>query len=135
MDLTQIIQSFVNDDQSWLGSAHGTTSTDTCTLDITKFDAGVFDFGDYTHKNVIPSGVVLAKITATGKYGPYAAAGLGGLAVPVGLLFHAVSVFQRTTSDKIGAIFWHGQVIRSKLPTVSGIDDAGVAALPHIQFV
>ena len=250
MDLTQIIQSFVNDDQSWLGSAHGTTSTDTCTLDISKFDPTAFDFGDYTHHNVIPSGVLLGKVTATGKYGPYnpnqagvpavnevqglavsatggtftlavkgsvtaaiaynataaavqaalellddvqhgdivvtggpggalaatpyvltfggryanspqplvvSAAGsltgsgqtaavtettLGkvatagdGTEAPTGLLFHAVSVFQRLTTDKIGAIFWHGQVIRSKLPAVSGVDNAAVASLIHIQFV
>jgi hypothetical protein len=69
MDLTQTVESFVNDDQSWLGSAHATDTGDTCTLAIASFDlATVFTAG------FIPSGIVIAKHTSggdSGKYGPY----------------------------------------------------------------
>lgn len=59
---------YVVDDQSWLGSAHGTNECDTITLD----GAACLDaFPD----GVIPSGVVLGKITATGKYGPASTTG------------------------------------------------------------
>lgn len=54
---------YVVDDQSWLGSAHGTNECDTITLDG---PACLDAFPD----GVIPSGVVIGKITATGKYGP-----------------------------------------------------------------
>lgn len=59
---------YVVDDQSWLGSAHGTNECDTITLDG---PACLDAFPD----GVIPSGVVLGKITATGKYGPASTAG------------------------------------------------------------
>lgn len=59
---------YVVDDQSWLGSAHGTNECDTITLDG---PACLDAFPD----GVIPSGTVLGKITATGKYGPASTAG------------------------------------------------------------
>jgi hypothetical protein len=59
---------YVVDDQSWLGSAHGTNECDTITLDG---PACLDAFPD----GVIPSGVVLGKITATGKYGPASTTG------------------------------------------------------------
>lgn len=54
------------EDRSWLGSAHGTESTVTITLDLSAFTSG-------THypNNYIPSGIVLARLD-TGLYGPYA---------------------------------------------------------------
>lgn len=69
MDLAQTTESWVSDDQSWLGSAHGTNEGDTVTLDPTTFDL-VTKFPN----GFIPSGVVIAKITSggnTGMYGPY----------------------------------------------------------------
>lgn len=59
-------ETFGGSDQSWLGSAHGTETCETVTLDADKF-LGTFPDG------IVPSGVVLGKITATGLYGPYAA--------------------------------------------------------------
>ena len=62
----------------WLGSAHGTDATRTVTLDASKFTAG-------THypNGFIRGGTPVAKITATGKFGPYTPAdsttGLGVL--------------------------------------------------------
>lgn len=54
--------------RSWLLSQHGTDpgTTPSITLDISAFTAGVHYPNGY-----IPSGTALAKITATGLYGPY----------------------------------------------------------------
>lgn len=67
MDLRPRTESFQSDDQSWLGSAHGTDAPRSITLDTSAFTSG-------THypNGFFPSGLPLGKITATGKYGPYA---------------------------------------------------------------
>lgn len=67
MDLSLRTENFSNDDQSWLGSAHGTDAARTITLDTSAFTAN-------THypNGFFPSGLALGRITATGKYGPYA---------------------------------------------------------------
>lgn len=52
------------EDQSWLGSAHGTNTGDSVTLDGDAF-LSTWPSG------VVPSGVVLAKRTSDGKYVPY----------------------------------------------------------------
>lgn len=61
-------EGYVVDDQSWLGSSHGTDTAESIMLDgpscLARFPDGV-----------VPSGTCLGKITATGKYGPYAASG------------------------------------------------------------
>lgn len=54
------------EDQSWLGSAHGTNEADSITLDGDMFLAA-FPTG------VVPSGVVLGRVTSNGLYGPYGA--------------------------------------------------------------
>lgn len=67
MDLSVISEGpWLPEDRSWLGSAHGTESTVTITLDISAFTAN-------THypNGFIPSGTVLARLD-TGIYGPYA---------------------------------------------------------------
>lgn len=58
----------VTGDDSWLGSAHGTDSTESITLDVSAFTAN-------THyaNGVFHAGIPLGKITASGKYGPYGA--------------------------------------------------------------
>ena len=59
------------DDLRWAGSGHGFNELPSITLDGDLFSAGAFPGG------VIPSGTNLAKVTATGKYGPYSNAGAG----------------------------------------------------------
>jgi hypothetical protein len=67
MLLAQTTETFGVEDQSWLGSEHGTSSARTITLDTSAFTAG-------THypNGFFPSGLPLGRITATGLYGPYA---------------------------------------------------------------
>lgn len=68
MDLSTTVRSVGGSDQTWLASAHGIGSARTRTLDISKFTAGTHY--DATTK-VLKSGIGIAKITATGLYGPY----------------------------------------------------------------
>jgi hypothetical protein len=67
MILTPTTEAFTQEDQRWLGSAHGTDSARSVTLDTSAFTSG-------THypNGFFPSGLPLAKITASGLYGPYA---------------------------------------------------------------
>jgi hypothetical protein len=67
MDLTLRTESFQTENHSWLGSAHGTDATQSITLDTSAFTANTHYPNGY-----FPSGLPLGKITATGRYGPYA---------------------------------------------------------------
>lgn len=112
-----------SEDQRWIaaGGLRAFQDNDTITLDRSAFDL-VTDFPN----GFIPSGVVLAKITASGLYGPYDDAGAGGLEVAVGFL--AVTVAAPTeaaaTQDIAAALYWHGEVVESMLPTNHGLDAA-----------
>lgn len=66
MNLTPVKKTFGNEDQSWMGSAHGSNSARSITLDISKFTSGTHYPNGY-----LPSGLPLAKIASSGKYGPY----------------------------------------------------------------
>lgn len=66
MDLSLKTEAFGSDDQSWLGSAHGTDATESITLDTSTFTAGTHYPAGY-----FKSGIPLGKITSSGKYGPY----------------------------------------------------------------
>lgn len=118
-------RTLVNEDQRWMTGATLNmlrSSTRTVTLDRSAFDlVTAFPNG------VIPSGVVLAQITATGLYAPYSDVGTGGLSTAVGFL--AVSVpYDRVslaTSDLIAALLWKGEVVTSFLPTGNGLDANG----------
>lgn len=78
-------ETFGYEDQSWLGSAHGTQAGDPITLDLSAFTAA-----DHYPAGFLKSGIVLGRITATGLYGPY-------LASP--------SEVQRITVDATGGTF------------------------------
>ena len=73
MHLGLTTESFGVDDQSWLGSEHGTQATEPVTLDTSTFTPS-------THypEGFFKSGFPLGKITASGKYGPYSAGASDG---------------------------------------------------------
>lgn len=66
MDLTVRTETFGQDDQSWIGAAHGIDLARSITLDTSAFTAGTHYPDGY-----IRGGTPLGKITATGLYGPY----------------------------------------------------------------
>lgn len=110
MRLQQITETFGQDDQSWLGSAHGTNNARPVTLDRSAFTSG-------THypDGFFKSGIPLGKITASGKYGPYNNAAVDGSETLSGFLFCAVDA-GTSDIDPVGAILLHCIVVESKLP-------------------
>lgn len=111
MILAQVTEQFGSDDQSWLGSAHGTDSTETIVLDTSTFTAATHYPDGY-----FKSGVPLGLITADGKYGPYDAAAEDGRGTLVGFLFAAVKAPADNTLDPAAALLTHGKVRESRLP-------------------
>jgi len=130
----QVTETFpASEDQSWLGSRHGTLEADTITLDkvscLAAFPTGI-----------VPSGVAIGKITATGLYAPYTAAATYGVgtATPLGLLFQTVDfrgTTAGTTADSPAALYWHGEVITANLPAGNGVDAGAKTAMPLIKWV
>jgi len=116
------------EDHRWLGSKHGTDTAKTITLDASAFSALGFADG------VVPSGVVLAKITTSGLYGPYDKAGTGGLGTAVGFLFTTQNT-EDFTVDTPAALLWHGSVIVANLPTDHGLNVTAAGQLPGFNFV
>jgi hypothetical protein len=66
MDLTLRTETFAVDDHSWLASRHGLGEAASVTLDVSAFTPAI-----HYPNGFFPSGTALAKLTATGKYGPY----------------------------------------------------------------
>lgn len=122
MDLSQRTTTLGADDQSWLGSSHGTESTESVTLDTSTFTAGMhYDaLGGHFY-----SGIPIGKITSGGKFGPYDNAASDGTQTLVGHLFDAVPVPLVNTVDPSGAMLVHGKVVEARLPVA--VDSAGKA--------
>lgn len=125
MDVSVRTEGFQGDNQSWLGSAHGTSSGDTITLSKAAFTAG-------THypNGFLPSGTALGKITSTVKYGPYNDAASNGTEVLVGFLLTPVAMSATGGADVGASILKHGEIVAANLPFQSGtgsLDAAGRA--------
>jgi hypothetical protein len=136
---------FANEDRRWVATLMGYDQNLSVTLDASAFDAD-----HITQKGAIPSGVVLAKITASGKYGPWATAGAGGLATPMGFLFTSVNVLQgligvedvETAADPVATLYiGPGTIDISYLPYFEGDavgqgewDDDLIPLFPRIVF-
>ncbi|MGH8876781.1 MAG: head decoration protein, partial [Stackebrandtia sp.] len=85
MDLSLRTEAWTQDDQSWLGSQHGTDTARSITLDVSTFTPA-------THypEGYFPSGLALGRITDTGKYGPFDGDATDGREDAAGFLFTAV---------------------------------------------
>lgn len=132
MDLTTVIETVGQDDQRWLGSAHGTSSARSVTLDAALFTAGTHYPNGY-----LPSGTVLAQNTSTLRYGPYVTGGGTGSGTAAGVLLTPVKV-NSGTSTPAGAMIQHGRVVTAYLPFQSGggsIDATGKGQLTQIIWV
>ncbi|WP_405674890.1 head decoration protein [Streptomyces sp. NBC_01511] len=129
MELSLKTEQFGSDDQSWLGSEHGTQATETIVLDTSTFTPA-------THypDGFFKSGIPLGMITSGGKYGPYAAGASDGRETLVGFLYAAVPAPAVNTLDPAAALFTHGKVRESRLPVA--VDAAGkVDVAGTIRFV
>lgn len=127
MNLIPQHETFGQDNQTWLGSEHGTSSGRPVTLDLSTFTAGTHYPNGY-----LLSGLPLGKITASGKYGPYdhttpATDGrqsfVGFLLTPVRVLFYGSGALE---GDAEGSILLHGIVVTANLPIA--VDSTGQTA-------
>ncbi|AQW55289.1 head decoration protein [Streptomyces violaceusniger] len=129
MILSQTTEQFGSDDQSWLGSAHGTDATETIALDTSTFTPATHYPDGY-----FKSGIPLGRITTGGKYGPYDNAATDGRQALVGFLFAAVKAPTDNTIDPAAAMLTHGKVRESRLPVA--VDAAGKTDVAgSIRFV
>jgi hypothetical protein len=68
MDLTTLVTYRGGVDYTWLASGHGTGNALSRTIDVSKLTAGThYD----ANTKVVPGGLVLGKVTATGLYAPW----------------------------------------------------------------
>ncbi|MEN8649067.1 head decoration protein [Streptomyces sp. 21So2-11] len=127
----------VTADRDWLASRHGTDSTETITLDLTKLAKGTH-YAEPTAGQpygYVRSGVPVGRITASGLYGPYDPAAEDGREVLAGLVY-AEAAFTPGATNVPAALFWHGTVKTAKIP--GGIDPAKIAYNPagaQIRFL
>ncbi|MEU5002083.1 head decoration protein [Streptomyces sp. NPDC021622] len=127
----------VTADRDWLASRHGTDSTDTITLDLTKLTKNVHYVEPTAAQphGYVRSGVPVGHITASGLYGPYDPAAKDGREVLGGLVY-AEAAYTPGTTKVPAALFWHGTVKAAKVP--GGIDPTKIAYNPtaaQIRFI
>lgn len=132
-DISVHSSSYQVDNREWLVGQHGVDLTPGVTLDISKFTQGT-----HFQNGFIKSGTVLAKITASGLYGPYDDSLSNGQEVAAGLLFSFIKAVDGTGAVKTkasGALFVHGGVKESKLPANSGINANAKTDLSKIVWL
>ena len=103
------------DDQTWLGSRHGTGNGRSITLAFTgtsAFSKASFDETD-VFKGFVPSGTPIA-IRTDGRAVPYVQGGVAQNGVLAGFLLSPVRV--PTGDYAVGALLDHGRVRFSRLP-------------------
>ncbi|OZF47563.1 hypothetical protein [Rhodococcus sp. 14-2470-1a] len=119
---------FQNDNRQWLLSPHGTDpgTTPSITLDVSTFTQA-------THypNGFIVSGIVIAQITATKKYGPADSTATDGRQTltpsTVGILFAGRKIpnLLDLTKDVGSALLVHGFVDPAKLPIANAAAGGG----------
>ena len=138
LDITS--EAWNTDDKSWLGHQFGLDTARPVTLDLSLFNAT-----DHYVNGFIPSGVVIGKVTATGRYGPYDPDGVDGRETAAFITLNAARVVRDgnesgTLTLSANAGLWQCIVKESKLPALpdgsgggEGIPDAGAKAeLPNV---
>lgn len=130
-DLTLTSETFLGEDRSWLKSKKGFNTARTVTLDFSLFVAGT-----HAPNGVLPSGLVLARLTATGRYGYYSDAGTAGAGTDTahGLLLTSVTFPASGTGRAAAAMLFEGIVDTTELPSGHGLTTAARADLTQIRF-
>lgn len=121
-DISVSTTSYQVERRSWLLSSHGTEFTPSVTLDVSAFTAATHYPNGY-----IPSGTVLGKLTAGGKYVPFTAGASDGSQTAVGILFASVKIpnLLDLTKDVGAAVLVHGFVDAAKLPIANNATGGG----------
>lgn len=128
-DISVSSTNFQVEKRGWLWGTHGTGPGDnpSITLDVSTFTAATHYPNSY-----IPSGVVLGKITASGKYGPFESGATDGRQTAVGHLFSSVKPAVNTATPIGGALFLHGFVDPARLPFQSGAGSLPATGRPAL---
>lgn len=114
-----------SEDQSWLGSAHGTNEAESVTLDG---DAFLTTWED----GIVPSGVVIASDGA----GLFVPALDESAVAPFYHLFTTTDIGTTAGAKVSAAGLWHGQVIVAKLPDDHGLNaDTVVGQVNYVGAV
>lgn len=130
-------EAYGTDSKAWMKSQYGFDTARPCTLLLTAFAATEQING------MIPSGVLVGKITASGLYGPYDNAAATGVEVAAGILLNEVRITRDANDtpalDRAASAFvWQGIVDTTKLPALTGtkgkLDTPGRADLPGIRW-
>ena len=133
-----------NEDRTWLKTRKGFDTCRSVTLDVSTFLAA-----HISAKGAIPSGTILGKITATGKYGPYDDAASDGRQTAAGFLFNTTEVGGRgpygsgsdavlASAADVGApMLWEGVIDESRLPAFAGtvLGEIDANARTDLKFV
>lgn len=115
----------VPDNHAWVyGDIGQQASRASITLDVSKFTKA-------THfpKGFIPSGTVLGRITATGKYGPYDNTATDGRETAAGFLWAYTDIRDGQAESVVALWFGPGAIQENKLPRP--IDAAGKTDLAN----
>lgn len=132
MDLSVSTAAIGRDDQSWLGSARGTSSAQSIALAMSAFTAGTHYPNGY-----LPSGLPLGLYTSggnAGKYGPWTSGAADGSQNLAGFLLTATAVPRNSASTVVnGALLDTGRVIVSKLPIT--VNATAQATNPRFIYV
>ena len=129
------------DQRLWLPDDHGTEIMPSVPVDLTLFTQA-----QHYANGFIPSGTVLGKVTASGKFGPYLSTASDGRQTAVGISFNPIPVYVPGTAtlqaNAAVPILIHGFVIAANLPFTSGnaanggyLDAAAQTALKNVIFV
>jgi hypothetical protein len=126
------------EDRRWFAHRKGFDTARSVTLDVSTFLPA-----HVTGKGALPSGTVLARITATGKYGPYEEAAVDGRSVAAGFLLNTTKISAAdgsnlaTASDIGVAMVWEGIVKELFLPAFAGtiLGELDAPARVDLKFV
>lgn len=118
MDLAFKTQNFTSSDQSFIVDPDYAGKVG-CTIDLSKFASaqltGFTAAGDT--KGVIPAGIALGLVTASGKVGPYDDAAADGRQTLAGILWDDIPFTAGATTGNLGAArIVFGMVYEAKLP-------------------
>ena len=140
-DISVQSTSYQYEKRGWLWGPHGTGPGETLSITL---DVSTFTQGTHYPNGYIPSGTALAKITASGKYGPYDSGATDGRQTVSGtnpcLLFSSVRVVRDggSVATQVGAAgLVSGFVEAARLPFGSGAGFASStykAALPLVYW-
>lgn len=121
----------VAESRGWLRGMHGTDPGSNPSITL---DHSLFTKGTHYPNGFIPSGTVVAKVTATGLCGPHDPEATDGRQVAYGLLFSSENVADGQARS-VNAVLRHGNIDPSRLPLQSGTGSFGDKAKTDLPLI